>query len=404
MNVYEKLMYGLMIIFALASNISTGITSVCIVISVLIMMIQYIKTKKLPLQINAFGGVLLLYGGLQCIIAALSVNPAVSFGDVWATMYRFIPLFFGILYLKNKKQLFCILMAFSISALLNDVYGAYQYIVLSNNRPAAFNNTATFFASHLLMAIPMLYLLYNMYKQNRVIKYYSLILMIFSMLMLIASGTRGGWIAFVIMILFSLCMDAINRKKIIAVCIGMLIAMSGINIATNGYLMNRIASISQMKDQSSIERVLMWESSIKIFEDYPVHGIGQDQFQYMYNTQYISPLAKQRGDEDYHKGHGHPHNNFFKYLSEGGLIGIVAFIMLYGFFAYKFWMLYRKEKAMAKLSYGMIGLLIMIGIQVEGLTDTNLTQVPIMREFWFLMGLLFAAGKMELEEGNQHEV
>ena len=51
-------------IFALASNISTGITSVCIVISVLIMMIQYIKTKKLPLQINAFGGVLLLYGGL----------------------------------------------------------------------------------------------------------------------------------------------------------------------------------------------------------------------------------------------------------------------------------------------------------------------------------------------------
>ena len=295
-------------------------------------------------------------------------------------------------------------MAFSMSTLLNDIYGAYQYIVLSNNRPMAFNNTATFFASHLLMAIPMLYLLCNMYKQNRVIKYYSLILMIFSMLMLIASGTRGGWIAFVIMILFSLCMDAINRKKIIAVCIGMLIAMTGFNIATNGYLMNRIASISQMKDQSSIERVLMWESSIKIFEDYPVHGIGQDQFQYMYNTQYISPLAKERGDEDYHKGHGHPHNNFFKYLSEGGLIGIAAFIMLYGFFAYKFWMLYRKEKAMAKLSYGMIGLLIMIGIQAEGLTDTNLTQVPIMREFWFLMGLLFAAGKMELEERNQHEV
>lgn len=86
------------------------------------------------------------------------------------------------------------------------------------------------------------------------------------------------------------------------------------------------------------------------------------------------------------------------------MIGIAAFIMLYGFFAYKFWMLYRKEKAMAKLSYGMIGLLIMIGIQAEGLTDTNLTQVPIMREFWFLMGLLFASGKMELEERNQHEV
>ena len=119
MNICNQLMFFIMMIFALASNISTGITSVCIVISVLIMMIQYIKTKKLPLQINAFGGVLLLYGGLQCIIAALSVNPVASFGDVWATMYRFIPLFFGILYLKNKKQLLYILMAFSMSTLLN---------------------------------------------------------------------------------------------------------------------------------------------------------------------------------------------------------------------------------------------------------------------------------------------
>ena len=64
MNIYETLMYGVMIIFALASNVSTGITSACIVISAIIMMIQYIKTKKLPLQINAFWGVLLLYGGL----------------------------------------------------------------------------------------------------------------------------------------------------------------------------------------------------------------------------------------------------------------------------------------------------------------------------------------------------
>lgn len=46
MNIYEKLMYGVMIIFALASNVSTGITSACIVISAIIMMIQYIKTKN----------------------------------------------------------------------------------------------------------------------------------------------------------------------------------------------------------------------------------------------------------------------------------------------------------------------------------------------------------------------
>ena len=51
MNICNQLMFFIMMIFALASNISTGITSVCIVISAIIMMIQYIKTKKLPLQV-----------------------------------------------------------------------------------------------------------------------------------------------------------------------------------------------------------------------------------------------------------------------------------------------------------------------------------------------------------------
>jgi hypothetical protein len=33
---------------------------------------------------------------------------------------------------------------------------------------------------------------------------------------------------------------------------------------------------------------------------------------------------------------------------------------------------------------GIMAFLILLGLQLEGLTDTNMNQVPIMREFWLL--------------------
>ncbi len=51
--------------------------------------------------------------------------------------------------------------------------------------------------------------------------------------------------------------------------------------------------------------------------------------------------------------------------------------------------------------YGLIGILIFMGIQLEGLTDTNMNQVPIMREYWLLMGTLLAAGGMEISSTEE---
>ena len=59
-------------------------------------------------------------------------------------------------------------------------------------------------------------------------------------------------------------------------------------------------------------------------------------------------------------------------------------------------LLYRKEKNIDSVSCGMIGILIFLGLHLEGMTDTNANQVPIMREYWFLMGLLLAWGNIKL--------
>jgi len=391
----DKFMYYNLVIFALASNISTGITSVCIVLAVLIMLVQKIKMGQVPNFDKQMLKILAIYILLQIVIAVFSINPAESFGDVWGTTYRFLPLFLAMGYLKNMNQIKTILIVFMLSVFITDIVGMYQFLVLENHRPKGMSGTATFYASNLLMALPILYMVYR----NKILKLrlISFPLMMFTLIMLILSYTRGGWIALAVMILVLIFMDRNYSKAIIVMCI-FLGVLCNVFVLNNSELQNRIISITDIQYRTNTERLLMYESAVEIFKDYPVHGIGQDQFGYMYNTQYISPLAKERSDDDYTKGHGHPHNNFFKYLSEGGILGILAFFLLHGYFLYRMVKLYILEHNVCHISYGMIGLLIIVGIHIEGLTDTNVNQVPIMREYWFLMGLLLTAGKLQLKD------
>lgn len=391
---YETLMYYNIVLFAIATNVSTGIASTCIVFSVIIMMVQKWKTGRLPDVDMSIVKILGIYAFLQCIIAGLSINPVESFGDVWATMYRFIPLFFVMGYIKSTKKIKVILLAFLVSVFITDVVGAYQFFILENNRPKGLSGTATFYASNLLMGLPILYMI----VREKYLKYrwISVGTLLFSLVMLVLSGTRGAWLAFVFVLFALIFLEQQYRKTVIAASIALCFSC-GLFIYASPSFQDRILSITDTQYRSNSERLLMWQSAISIFKDYPFHGIGQNQFGYMYNTQYISPLAKERGDEDYRKGHGHPHNNFLKFLAEGGIIGAAAFIFLHGYFLYRMILLYRKEKIANIVSCGMIGILIFWGLHLEGITDTNANQVPIMREYWFLMGLLLNLSKINLE-------
>ena len=121
-------------------------------------------------------------------------------------------------------------------------------------------------------------------------------------------------------------------------------------------------------------------------------GVGQDQFARVYNTEYISPLARERTqDGNPLHGLGHPHNNVLKTASEGGILGLLAFFTLFGYLLYRLYKGYKAEQNGPELSPALMGILIWVGLQAAGLTDTNITQVPIMREFWLLMGTLLAA-------------
>ncbi|WP_293727934.1 O-antigen ligase [uncultured Phascolarctobacterium sp.] len=128
------------------------------------------------------------------------------------------------------------------------------------------------------------------------------------------------------------------------------------------------------------ERLLLWESAIKMFFDYPVLGVGLHRWSEYYISGYISPLAKEPGLP-------HPHNLYLFLLSERGLVGFVSYLALI------LWQLKVCCKNVLRnmnvlWTYENVYTAIIIGMLVHELVDVNATLRYHMLIYFFLWGIL----------------
>jgi len=383
----ERGMYGVLLLLAFASNISTGATSLAISVGAVLMVWQGILRRQWPAVDRRLLQVVLLYCAAQCLIAAFSQEPRISFHDVWATTYRFLPLFFAMLYIRTEKQVWQLCLAFLLSMLIDVVCGGYQYVILNEVRVNSLNNAPTLFSSFMLMGIAMAIFLMQARQASVYLRYLAGVALAGGVWMLLASGARGSWLALGGMLLALLLIAGRAHKKLLASVLLAAVCFSGLT-----YLFSAAA----WRPYSTVdERLYMWTSALHMAEDYPILGAGQDEFGRLYNTKYILPEARERAKtSDPRSGHGHPHNNLMKIASEGGLVGVLAFFFLHGYIFYRLLCQYKVEKHKKLPLFAMAGILLFLGLQMEGFSDTNINQVPIMREYWLLMGIILAAGRV----------
>ena len=151
-NKYEQIIFGLLLVYALATNLSVGITSTCVVIMIAITLVQKVKTGAIPCLEPGIKKVLLIYFAFQLIIAIFSWNPSASVHEVFSTFTRVvIPMYYAMSYIKSPKQLVVICVAMLTSLLISDFTGLYQ---LSNNillRVNGASDNPNMFAVHINM-------------------------------------------------------------------------------------------------------------------------------------------------------------------------------------------------------------------------------------------------------------
>lgn len=196
------------------------------------------------------------------------------------------------------------------------------------------------------------------------------------------TGTRGAWLASAAALFVIASLYTKNKKNLLVGILVAAVGMAGI-FAVSPQLKARFMTIGNVHSENSItERFSMWHSALNVWKDYPVLGIGVGQYEKAYQTQYCLPDSK-----DYKRPpenrHGHPHNNFLLILSEGGAVSAIAFLAFLGSLI---WISLHGWRQTDNVLY-LVLLSILLGMQLHGITDTNMKMTVPSKAFWFLTGL-----------------
>ena len=393
----DSAMYLVILLMAFTIPLSTAAASFAVALGAIFIIFHSLKTKNSPQFDSNILEMLAVYLVCQIFIAAASWNPIISFREVFGEFHRFFPLIFAMTFIKKREQLCGVLILSLLAFLINDLAGIFQYFFLNEPRAFGFSHTPTFYGSFMLIQLPMLIFIAQLEFLTPNWKVLAIFTALLTLICLILSMTRGAWLAFIGVAVIFVYLQK-KYRKVTAKIFATLAIIFLIAMLFSPKIQGRIATLTDKNFQSNTERVLMWKSAVEIFKDYPVCGVGQKMFVKAYNEQYISPEAKERPGV-IGRGHTQPHNNLLNTAAEGGIVGLASFIGLYAYFFWKFFTQFKREKNLA-FSAGLTGFLILAGLQLEGLTDTNIIQVPIMREFWLLAGTLIAAEKILLKKSS----
>ena len=227
----------------------------------------------------------------------------------------------------------------------------------------------------LTMSLPIYALLFMHLKRRRFLALTALIVGIGA---LILNGTRGAWLATLILIPTVILLYSKKKLKSLSVILSALILIGGI-FAVTPRLSDRVATITDMNMQSNAERMKMWQSALNMFEDHPILGIGYGQYATAYQTKYILPTAQERFQS-------HAHNNLIQMLAECGSVGFSAFIFMWIYFSYFTLRGWLRKKNFACLLFFCV----LSGLMLHGLTEFNFETAIPSKIFWYSLGLCLA--------------
>ncbi len=203
----------------------------------------------------------------------------------------------------------------------------------------------------------------------------------------VANGTRGAWLASMVLIVSLSFLAARSKLKyfLVAICVGGLL-YGVFHETVDTVYVDRLMSTVNVQDYSQQERVYVWTSALHMYEDNPMLGVGYGRFEEMYLGQYKRPEATLEL--------GHAHNNFLQIMAEQGTVGLSANVLmiLIGTFVglrkyYRSWKMFGPGSlpAISALCF----LAVLWAVQLHGLSEHTYGASITLKVFWFLMAVFY---------------
>lgn len=134
-------------------------------------------------------------------------------------------------------------------------------------------------------------------------------------LTVVFTHSRGGFLSLAAIVLFLVLQ---SRRKLAAVFVVAALTL-GASVFVPHSFYERIASIGDYEDDGSAQgRLNAWQASLDMANDYPLTGVGLDNF--LSEFQYYAP-----DPDDVHVAH----NTWFQVLAEAGYTGLLVYLALF---------------------------------------------------------------------------
>ena len=255
--------------------------------------------------------------------AVLTNNIAVGlpeFINVW--LWR-IPVFFVIaLCIRDKKTLFTMLAVFFVDFGIDNLVAFYQHVSGMTDRGWGFGSSVLTISGLMVMLVPIFCVILLDSAFPSYVKASALWALGCVGFGMYGNQSRGSWLFNMIMVPIVSLPYILKRFGCV---VAVLVVLGGVvwGFSTQPQYVARFESITNTTtDASNLGRFDVWISSINMFKDHPVTGVGIGQWRTIYEASYRLPTENQHLY--------HAHNNFIQLLGEVGLLGLLGVLIFYG--------------------------------------------------------------------------
>jgi len=384
-------------------TVKAPLLSICS-IAILVFLIRE-KTKLKGLEIK----LLLLYLGVVFIACLAAHKPLLALSGASQTAGRFegfITLFFyAVIFIAarnhfviNRKNLFFYLTVQGVVASYSifQFYGIDPLVHYLNFRKGCYSTIGNqnFFGSYVVTLLTLSCGLYIMDRRPQ-----TLFLCVLFFGGLLACNTRGCWLAFLTIILFSLFL--LSKKKYVLPFITLLLLFTLVALTMNftreNLIKGRALSIENqisMEEEAGSGRVQIWKMTLTAIGENPILGTGPENLKEHFNR------TKNEGFFAYQKRTGKTvdkaHSEILHIAAVSGIPAAIIFIL---FLATLFW---KKRRIIFNFNSSTILAMCIAVYFLQSLF--NISIITVAPLFWVLLGVFSRPNTLNLHEYYSNKV
>lgn len=149
-------------------------------------------------------------------------------------------------------------------------------------------------------------------------------------------------------------------------------------------LRERAVSIVDLTQHET--RLNLWKTSIRIFADHPIFGIGQDNFTLVFETYRV---------EGFYDTFVHPHNDYLSVLVHGGLPALAGFLGMWVIVLKRGWKTWRQGGGNSLSGWlGLGGMLALAGFLASSMFQNYYGTFVNCFNWWLITGLILTSYRL----------